>query len=60
VCKLKKLEVLDLSYNKIVKIPEQLGDLKRTLKFINMRGNPLPPKEQKRIKYLLPDTEFEF
>jgi len=40
VSSLKKLRVLDLSYNELMSLPEEIGDLEE-LKLLNIRSNNL-------------------
>ncbi len=57
--KLTNLIKLDLRKNKISQLPNEIAELKN-LQVLYLQGNPIPPKEQEKIKKLLPNCKIEF
>ncbi|MCK4746385.1 MAG: leucine-rich repeat domain-containing protein [Bacteroidales bacterium] len=55
---LKSLHTIDLSNNKLTSVPESLLKLKK-LKWLLIKGNPIPTQELERIMELRPDLELE-
>ena len=56
--KLKKLRTLDLSFNGLESLPDEIFSL--PLEEIDLRYNKLSPQERKRIAQLLPKTRIDF
>lgn len=57
---LNKLESLNYSYNNIASLPNELENLKNTLKEFNLTGNPLSPETLSKLKTMLPNTRIIF
>jgi Leucine-rich repeat (LRR) protein len=57
---LNKLETLNYSYNKITGLPNELANLKNTLKEFNLTGNPLSQDTLNKLKAQLPNTNIIF
>lgn len=53
-----KLQTLNYSYNKITELPNELANLKNTLKELNLTGNPLTQDTINKIKASLPNTKI--
>ncbi len=49
------LRELLLDGNRLARIPDEVARL-RELRLLDLRGNPLPPEEQERVKRLLPES----
>jgi len=56
---LKNLKVLNLSYNKLQSLPIEIEQL-INLEYFDLRGNLLNENDLKKLKWLLPATEFYF
>jgi Leucine-rich repeat (LRR) protein len=59
IVKLKNLESLDLSDNKITSLPKSMKKLKK-LKKLNLKGNTISAEEKERLKKELPNCEISF
>lgn len=57
---LNKLETLNYSYNKITGLPNELANLKNTLKEFNLTGNPINQDTLNKLKAQLPNTTIIF
>lgn len=57
---LSNLESLDYSYNKIDGLPNEISNLKSTLKELNLTGNPLSQDKINKLKADLPSTNIIF
>lgn len=57
---LNKLQSLNYSYNNITGLPNELENLKSTLKEFNLTGNPLSPDTLEKLKEMLPNTKIIF
>ena len=57
---LNKLKTLNYSYNRITGLPNELSNLKNTLKEFNLTGNPLSQDTIKKLKSQLPYTKIVF
>lgn len=57
---LNKLQTLNYSYNKITGLPNELANLKNTLKEFNLTGNPLSQEAISKLKAQLPNTNILF
>lgn len=57
---LNKLETLNYSHNKITGLPNELANLKNSLKEFNLTGNPLSQSTLDKIKAALPNTNILF
>ena len=55
---LTRLRKLDLSNNRLERLPEGIGALNR-LKSLQLRGNPLAAGELERLKRLLPRCKIK-
>jgi Leucine-rich repeat (LRR) protein len=56
---LTKLVHLDMWDNDLFVIPDEIGELKETLKIFDLQNIQFNTEEQKRIKELLPKTKVE-
>ncbi len=54
---LKKLTHLDMWDNNLFVIPDEIGELKETLKVFDLQNIQFDTEEQKRINGLLPKTK---
>ncbi|MFN3405537.1 MAG: leucine-rich repeat domain-containing protein [Cytophagaceae bacterium] len=59
VAMLTQLENLDLALNKLTVLPIEIANMKN-LKTLTLVGNELSPKEQAKVKALLPNTTIYF
>ncbi|MCS6823353.1 MAG: leucine-rich repeat domain-containing protein [Cytophagaceae bacterium] len=59
IATLNKLETLDLALNKLTSLPVDIAGM-TNLKTLILVGNEIPPKEQSKIKALLPKTTIYF
>lgn len=57
---LNKLQTLNYSYNHITGLPNELANLKNTLKEFNLTGNPISPDTLSKLKAQLPNTTIIF
>lgn len=57
---LNKLQTLNYSYNHITGLPNELANLKNTLKELNLTGNPLSQDTINKLKSELPNTTIIF
>lgn len=57
--KLKKLKELIIWNNQLNDLPEEIKELKK-LKVLELKDNPIPIENQKKIKELLPNTKIMF
>lgn len=57
---LNKLQTLNYSYNKITGLPNELANLKNSLKEFNLTGNPLSQDALNKLKAQLPNTLIIF
>lgn len=57
---LKKLELLDLENNQIDTMPDEIENLKDSLKILNLRGNKYSQQQIDDIQKKLPDTQIVF
>jgi Leucine-rich repeat (LRR) protein len=53
---LQKLTCLIIWKNEIGRLPDEIGALKDSLKFIDLRHNPYPPENIQVLEAILPDT----
>ena len=52
---MKNLEVLNVSYNKLKELPDELESLKKLTK-LYLNGNPLDEDQPKRLSTLCPNA----
>ncbi len=57
---LNKLQTLNYSYNHISGLPNELANLKNTLKEFNLTGNPLSQETISKLKTSMPNTNIIF
>ncbi|MBI3671674.1 hypothetical protein HY249_02675 [Candidatus Azambacteria bacterium] len=55
---LKYLESLDLSFNKIDTMPNEIENIKGNLKILNLKGNLYSQESIKEIQKKLPNTQI--
>lgn len=59
ISKLKKLRVLDISFNGLEHLPEEIYGM-GTLQEINLQYNHLPKAERERVAQAFPNTKIDF
>lgn len=57
---LSKLQTLNYSNNKITDFPNEISNLKNTLKVLNVSGNPLTQETINKLKNSLPNTTISY
>ena len=54
------IEIIELNNNKLTTLPASFANLADTLQTLDLRGNPIAPQEQARIRAMLPKTKIYF
>lgn len=57
---LNKLQKLNYGYNHVTGLPNELANLKNTLKEFNLKGNPISQETLSKLKTQLPNTNIIF
>jgi Leucine-rich repeat (LRR) protein len=60
VTKIKQLYYLNLSHNQITSLPKELIKLRGKLRYLNLKGNPIPSKEIEVLRKKMPNVNITF